>query len=201
MGNFVIRDYKFIYAGDSEEVLLDLSDPFSNKGRIPFNSALTEITIPNLISLNMENHERYCGANTRLVRYEPYFVIMDLLLIREHIKSKYPKTIVEYGCNDVLSLHYLAILKNLHPQTKYLINKCDNNGISEEVDADMVFVNGTDIIRNCDQMIASLHNYLNRGVFICAFVIGQEKLCDNLREVLGKGKEYRLNDTALIMLW
>lgn len=199
MGSFVIRDYKFIYADESEEILLDLSDPFANKGRIPFNSGLTDITIPNLISLNMENHEQYCGENTGLLRYEPYFTIMDILLIREHIKTKYPKTILEYGNNDVLVSHYLTILNHLHPETKYIVRKNDKlNEPQDKVDADMIFINGTDIIRNPNQVIDAVVSNSHRNTFICAFIIGQEELCNIVRNTFVDGKEYRLNDNAII---
>ena len=200
MGNFVIRDYKFIYAdGESEEILLDLLDPLSNKGRLPFNSGLTEMTIPNLITFNMQDHEKYCSNNVRLVKYEPYFTLMDILLVREHIKNKYPKTIVEYGDNDVLSMHYVNILKHLHPETRYIFHKCDDSlAAHDKAEADMVFINGTVNLREYDQIIENAMKDAHKGTFICSFIIGQVELRDKIHQAFGGGKEYKLNDTAEI---
>ena len=200
MENFGIRDYKFIYSDDeSEEILLDLLDPLSNKGRIPFNSGLTSITIPNLITFNMENHEKYCGDNIGLIQYEPYFVLMDVLLIKEHIKNKFPKTIVEYGNNDVLAAHYENILRHLHPETRYIFRKCDDSlETYDKVYADMIFINGTDIIPNFDHIIDATRKAVHKGIFICAFVIGQKELRDTIHHAFRGGRTYKLNDTAEI---
>ena len=61
MGKFSTEGSKFIYSDEVKTVvLLDLDDYYSNHGRIPFHSDMTENTIPNLITKCLDNHQVFC---------------------------------------------------------------------------------------------------------------------------------------------
>ncbi len=149
MGNLVVEGSRFIYRDfDSDEILIDLDDYFSNKGRIPFHSDLTDVTIPNLIVDNMDKHPLYCHGNVILENLCVYYTLLDVLFIREHIKTKFSKRILEVGSqNMVVANHLLTILGYLCPESEY--KKINDEQLNELVNDDrntfdIVLINGID---------------------------------------------------------
>ncbi len=197
MGDFVLRDFKFIYLEGElrEEVLLDLNDNLSNKGRVPFHSELTDTTIPNLVLSNMEKHELFCKNSEYLIPYEPYYALMDVLMIKEHVKSKYPKEIAIIGANDnVLINHFKEIIYDLMPDTG--IYSCKES--TETDKADMVFINGTSDLDKCDETVELSLKILKKGGLLCAFSLGQKELYKSLEVLVPNGARYVLGKEAYI---
>lgn len=145
MGRFATKGAKFIYEDcGCEETVLDLDDFFFNKGRVPFHSDLTEVTVPNLIVGNMDMHAELCEGDSIQECLIIYYTMLDVLFIREHVRSKSPKTVVELGCNsNVMSRHISSILKWLHPESSYTKNM-SAGGLRNN--ADIVLINASDRI-------------------------------------------------------
>ncbi|MBO6241725.1 MAG: hypothetical protein J6O61_12940 [Butyrivibrio sp.] len=171
MGDFVLRDYKFTYIDEnsSKEVLLNLNDYLSNRGRIPFHSEFTNVTIPNIILRNMEMHESICGKNSNLIKYESYYSLIDVLFIREHIRNKFPKYVIQIGASDdVLSTHIKNIAKELHPETKYEVIYDLEELIKIQSKADIIFLYGSIHADSSGELENKFFRILKPNGWICA---------------------------------
>lgn len=172
MGDFALKDCKFVYIDDNsnEEVLIDLTDNMSNRGRIPFHSEFTDITIPYLVLRNMELHETFCENNRNLIKNEAYYSLIDVLFIREHIRTKFPKLVVQVGkSDDVLEKHIRNIARELHPETKYEI-------VDDYFEIEKIYTNVDVIFLYCNTKIDNLEDLVNvsmrvikPGGWICFF--------------------------------
>lgn len=197
-GIFVARDSRFLYIDKKgERVLLDLADYFANKGRIPFHSDLTDVTIPNIITSLMDKHnEISCG--TTQADFLVYYTMLDVMFIREHIKSKYPKRILEAGAsNGVLTAHFTEILENLQPESKYYqINVRDNTEELASADAeifDITIINGSDTVSCYMDIVKEAIRLTAPGGYILCFSEGQTYLSNSFRLFAPGAEEYTLD--------
>lgn len=172
MGDFALKDCKFVYIDDNsnEEVLIDLTDNMSNRGRIPFHSEFTDITIPYLVLRNMELHETFCENNRNLIKNEAYYSLIDVLFIREHIRTKFPKLVVQVGkSDDVLEKHIRNIARELHPETKYEIVDDYFDLERMQSNVDMMFIYGKALSKNIEENFNSYIRVLKPSGWICVF--------------------------------
>ncbi|MCR4757101.1 MAG: hypothetical protein K5792_04805, partial [Butyrivibrio sp.] len=109
MGNFALEGFKYLYKSeDAYEVLLDLEDWFSNKGRVPFHDYFDNTTVSTLILNNLDAHAAFVGGDPVISQYDICYAMLDTMFIREHTRSKDAKLIIEYGAsNDYIQKHFL----------------------------------------------------------------------------------------------
>ncbi|SEF67018.1 hypothetical protein SAMN02910276_00797 [Butyrivibrio sp. Su6] len=187
MGNFVLEGFKYLYKSEEgDEVLLDLEDWFSNKGRVPFHDYFDNITVSTLILNNLDAHSSFCGSDQMISRYDICFGMLDTMFIREHTRSKDAKHITEYGAsNDYIQKHFLNILSELKPESEYS-KGCD------ERKSDMVVVNG---VGKCPEPEAAVHKAyenLKDGGLLLAMCIGDTSLRQEMERAFPNEKKYLL---------
>ncbi len=203
MGSFAIRDSKFIYSENSEEILLDLNDYFSNKGRVPFHSDLTDVTVPNLIVDLMDAHETMCGGSEETLCCA-YYTLMDVMFIREHVKSKYPKAILVITGREksILVEHISFLLDHIQPESEVYCIDC-----SEGADAllqgtdesfDMVIVDGITGLNSGYEISEEAHRLVKTGGFTLGYFKSSSSLCDAFETTFRHAKKYSLNDSRTI---
>ena len=177
MGNFATKGSKFIYEDQGrEETLLDLDDFFFNKGRVPFHSDLTEVTVPNLIVDNMDRHSEFCKGNGIQESLLIYYTILDILFVREHVRSKYPKVIVEIGNgSDVMMEHITEILGKLHPESSYTRVTQDNDPGTNI--ADIVLINASEDTYGLEDFVQKSMEIVKDDGCVIMFDKGNPELC------------------------
>ncbi len=202
MGNFALRDFKYIYIDDErEEILIDFTDNLSNKGRIPFHSEYTDITVNTLILDNMDKHDEFCLGNDWLKDYIPYYVLLDVIVIREHIKSKFPKKIIEFGAyDDIFGKHARNLLREMHPQSEYLRLDNDDSKITNEDDkAEVVYINGTTKVDGWDKIISAGIKHTKHGGLLLCFDVRQKELEDAFIRQCGQVNRYSMNNGISVL--
>ena len=118
MKNFVYENRQFIYVEPSgKKVLLDCNRFLENKSRVPLHSVAGNFTIPDLIlGLLEEYQETAATAREAILGY--YYTMIDVLMVAEHMKSSFPKRVLELGCEKgILSYHLAYLLGKLHPES------------------------------------------------------------------------------------
>lgn len=193
MGNFVIEGFKYIYEDEKErEILLDLEDWFSNFGRVPFHDYFDNKTVSTLILENLEEHSKYCKNYSHLSEYEVTYALMDVVFIREHTRSKYPKNIAEFGAeNRIVQNHIENILLELQPKSQYC--KCNN-----DCDNDIVIINATERKDSWEEIIEEALSCMTSGGLLIALCIGQDNMYESMVRRFHNSKIYRVDDS---MLW
>lgn len=111
MGKLQFENDKFLYTdGDSCEVLLDCRNFTGNKSKIPMHSFEPDaLTIPNLIVKCLNQHEALCNGEEEVYNGHEN-LILNLLLIRELIKTQFPLKVLELGCTSGIVSCYLATI-------------------------------------------------------------------------------------------
>ena len=199
MGNFATRGSKFIYEDcGSEEILLDLDDFFFNKGRVPFHSDLTEVTVPNLIMCNMDLHPEFCVGESNQESLVNIYTMLDVLFIREHVRSKSPKIIVELGYNsDVMSRHISSILKYLHPESSYTKIMSAGDLCSN---ADIVLINASGCIDDTADIIKICTKITKETGCVIMLNCGNSELCTEYCRNYPDYHNYMLNEGVNLLI-
>ena len=204
IGIFEARGSQFVYIDKKGlHVLLDLEDYFSNKGRIPFHSDVTNITIPNLIVDMLDKHDEF-SEGTDQARLSVYYTMIDVLFIREHIKSSYPKRILELGAgNGVLTAHLTGIADVLHPESEYYQITIDNDvselKACEDGMFDITLINGSDNISDHMDIVTEALRLTASGGYIICLAEGQPYLANSFRLFAPTAEEYTLDGMNYIL--
>ena len=197
MGSFVTKGSEFVYqTGNEERVLLDVGDYFSNKGRIPFHSDLTDVTVPSMIVSMMDAHASFCHTAEQADRL-PYYTMLDVMLVREHIKSKHPKRVLELGGDDdVLKNHWTFLLKKLHPDSVF--EQKQETDTAEET-YDITIINGSTGIQDVDGTVAAAMRATRQGGMILCFAVRQPALEQAFYNVFQSVGRYNLQEDVAVL--
>lgn len=100
-------------------VLLDCTDLFANKSRIPMHSMDGNgLTIPNILQGSFHAHQEIMNEDVYGEKQATEYLTMDILLVRELIRSREAVRVAEIGAtNGVLSWHLANILGLFHPDS------------------------------------------------------------------------------------
>lgn len=201
MGSFAIEGSKFVYRDrDEEETLIDFEDYFSNKGRVPFHTFMDDVTIPSLIIDNMDKHDEYCDGDAVKSSFSAYYTMLDVLFIREHIKTKYPKKVIEVGAPDtVITDHIMNILFELHPETEY--HKVDESEIMDYQSGykdyfDIAIINGTCEDESWKEKLELVEKAVKSTARVLCLSVDQPLLEQLVSSMSGFIKEYCLSGNA-----
>ncbi len=199
MGNFVTKDSKFIYSdGTGERLLLDLNDFLSNYGRIPFHSDLTEITVPNLVLLNMDNHVSFCNGDKRQENLLAYYTMLDVMFIREHTRSKYPKHVLEIGDDLALYNHISQLAGVLHPETVIQMAENSDLSVGAEKNEDIIFVSVLEKELSAEE-VKSINNLLKPGGIVFLLSCVGNSTVSQFKNMFDEVDELTIDNNTIIL--
>lgn len=193
MGNFALEGFKYLYKSEEkDEVLLDLEDWFSNKGRVPFHDYFDNTTVSTLILNNLDAHPAFVGGDPVISQYDICYAMLDTMFIREHTRSKDAKLIIEYGAsNDYIQKHFLNILAELKPESEYIKENDDRK-------SDMVVLNGVGECTDSEVAVKNAYEALKDGGVLFAMCIGQTPLKQEIERAFPNEKKYLLAPDCVI---
>lgn len=187
MGNFALEGFKYLYKSEEgDEILLDLEDWFSNKGRVPFHDYFDNTTVSTLILNNLDAHSSFCGHDQVLSQYDICYCMLDTMFIREHTRSKDAKIIAEYGAdNDIIQKHFLNILSELKPESEYIKGCADRK-------SDIAVVNGVGECTDPEGAVQKAYENLKDGGLLLALCIGNTAIRQEMERAFPNEKKYLL---------
>ena len=183
---------------------MDLNDYYSNKGRVPFHSNLTDVTIPNLIVKLMDDHSLMCEDDEE-VMLSAYYTLMDVMFVREHVKSKYPKTILAITGegNSPLIGHISFLLDSIQPESEVYCIDCSNGAeplaSGEDDSFDMVIIDGSSLLNSAYEIAEEARRLLKTGGFMMGYFRSSSSLCDAFGTTFHGTKKYNLNERREIL--
>lgn len=185
MGNFALEGFKYLYkAEDGDEVLLDLEDWFSNKGRVPFHDYFDNTTVSTLILNNLDAHAAFACGDAVISQYDICYAMLDTMFIREHTRSKDAKLVTEFGAsNEIIKKHFLNILAELKPESEYMQG-------SHERKSDIVVLNGVGECAEPEVAVKKAYESLKDGGLLLAMCIGQTPIRQEIERAFPNEKKY-----------
>lgn len=225
-----LENNKIIFTTEDKDMLiLDLTNYFANKSRIPLHSLNNSITVPNLV---LELRQKY--INLFIEGHTPDdiedLLVLDFLISAQLIKTALPVKLVEFGCtNGRLSYHLASLLSAFHhdstlccicdtignesgnrwldfislaentPKTSLLASEYHDTNLASEY-FDLVVINGSVSYADTTSLIQETNRVLKAdGVLIC-YAYHQPELANTVKQVFSAYDEYPLTSNSSIIV-
>lgn len=215
--------------GEKSEVLLNPTDFFSNKSRVPLHSLSGESCLPLFLTHLHKKYESLFPEGQTPNETADYFLI-DSLLSTQLIKTSHPVKVAEIGCmNGQLSYHLAALIAEFN-DTSTLCCICDALGnesgnhwlemismvektpklslVAAEYDDtnlcsgsfDCVIINGSVTLKNTVATIVEAKRLLApNGTLIC-YAYKQPSLLNAVKQAFSSFQEYPMNNYTSIII-
>lgn len=222
MNTITLENNAFVYAhGENKTVLLNLSDLFSNKSKIPFSSFEGNFTIPALITNTFQQHLQLVEG-TAEETYAMEYLLLDILLVSKIIQSQKPMKVLEIGCtNGLLSFNYASILGKFNqnsslccvsdtmgnesgnewldkmvlveesPKFSLLTSDYEETPLAEDY-FDMVVINGSVLFEEPYKVIKEAERLVKINGMILCYCESPSALEENFQRVFLERQEYKL---------
>lgn len=118
----VIEKDCFTFCDNTQRIeILDLTDNFANKSRIPLRSKeLEELSIAGLLLIMQEYNKRMSGGTEGDLAID----LMNVLVTQQLIRTAAPINVVEIGAIDGLNSYYLATIMGMISEDSRLCSVC-----------------------------------------------------------------------------
>ena len=228
MGMITIENNRFIYTGQGmREVLLDCSDYFSNKSRVPMHSPDGAKTIPGLILELMKEHCQYLGGSDG---ESLTYLLADVLLISHLIGSPLPVRVAEIGADSgIMSYHLAKIMGKMNansrlcsvcntvgnesgnqwvdrivwveepPSLSMLVSDYDDTGLQGE-NFDVVVINGAVWFQEPYDVIREADRLVKKTGIILCHIENQPLLESCFKLFFTERKEYGITPSSSVMV-
>lgn len=122
MSRLVLERECFVFCDETQRInILDLTDNFANKSRIPLRSKeLGELSIAGLLLIMQEYNKRMNGGEEGKLPID----LMNVLVTQQLIRTSAPINVVEMGAINGLDSYYLSTIMGMINEESQLCSVC-----------------------------------------------------------------------------